>query len=267
MQVQIYKALWGMTGSLASMFERVATAGYDGVEAWPQNQFDDATLFLQLAEQHNLNVIIAGFIDDKADVQSLLQQFASFNPTRINLHPGRDAMTFDEGCAFFEECLNVADSLDMPVLHETHRGRLTYDPWTTAAYLRQFPELRITADYSHWVNVCGRLPNDVMADIELANQRAGHIHARVGYEHGPQVPDPSAPEYAPHLEWHEAQWKKIYDLHVAAGAELLTFDPEYGPPSYMHTLPHTNVPVADLWEVCLWSANRARELFGMLKPV
>lgn len=24
---------------------------------------------------------------------------------------------------------------------------------------------------------------------------------------------------------------------------------EHGPPRYLHTLPHTNVPVADLWEV------------------
>jgi hypothetical protein len=41
-----------------------------------------------------------------------------------------------------------------------------------------------------------------------------------------------------------------------------TFTPNYGPPPYLHTLPHTNVPVASLSEVCDWQANRAREQFA-----
>lgn len=122
--------------------------------------------------------------------------------------------------------------------------------------------LRITADYSHWVNVCERLPNDEADALALANRRAIHIHRRVGYEEGPQVPDPAAPEYAAQREWHERQWQQIRRWHEEAGAQVLTFTPEYGPPNDLHTLPHTNVPVADLWQVCLWGAECARAILG-----
>ncbi len=106
------------------------------------------------------------------------------------------------------------------------------------------------------------MPDDQREALELANRRAIHIHGRVGYEEGPQVPDPSAPEYAGHLAWHERQWQEIRQHRQQAGADYLTFTPEYGPPSYLHTLPHTNVPVADLWQVCLWGAARARQTLG-----
>jgi hypothetical protein len=171
-------------------------------------------------------------------------------------------MTRDEGSYFFEAALRAESQLGIPVLHETHRGCLLFTPWDTAAYLRIFPALKITADYSHWVNVCERLPDDQMESLALANQRAYHIHGRVGYAEGPQVPDPSAPEYSVELAWHEQQWERIRQQRAAGGDAVLTFTPEYGPPTYLHTLPHTNAPVADLWNVCLWAAQRARRSLG-----
>ena len=59
--------------------------------------------------------------------------------------------------------------------------------------------------------------------------------------------------------WHEAQWQQIKQAHEQNGRDILTFTPEYCPSNYLHTLPHTNVPVADLWNVCLWAAERARQ--------
>ena len=39
------------------------------------------------------------------------------------------------------------------------------------------------------------------------------------------------------------------------GRETMTIEPEHGPAPYLHTLPHTNVPVADLWAVNDWIKN------------
>jgi hypothetical protein len=178
------------------------------------------------------------------------------------LHSGLDAMSRDEGLAFYAEAVRVEAGLSIPIGHETHRGRAFFTPWDTAFYLNAFPTLRITADYSHWVNVCERLPDDQADALALANARAVHIHGRVGFPEGPQVPEPSDQAFAGELAWHEAQWTAIRDYHRARGIESLTFTPEYGPPPYLHTLPHTSVPVADLWRICLWAAARARELLG-----
>ncbi len=262
MKVEIYKALWGMTGSLASQIEQVAAAGYDGVEVWPEFQIADGDEFRRLIEQTSLKVIAAAMMPDIASIQPVLDRLQAFDPVKINLQSGRDSMTLDEGSTFLEAVLTITMRLPIPVLHETHRGKVFYAPWTTAIYLKRFPEVRITADYSHWVNVCERLPLDQADVLQLANARAGHIHGRVGYEEGPQVPHPAAPEYATQLEWHESQWRAIYDAHIASESDTLTFTPEYGPPAYLHTLPYTNAPVADLWEVCQWATDRARQLFA-----
>jgi hypothetical protein len=213
---------------------------------------------MKLAADHGQKLIVGALIFDHAKLEPVLNELAAYDPVRINLHSGRDNMSPGEASAFFEESLRIEAQIGVPVGHETHRGRIFFIPWATAEYLRQFDGLKITADYSHWVNVCERLPDDEADALALANCRAVHIHGRVGYEEGPQVPDPTAPEYAPHLAWHEQQWQQIRRCHEEAGAQVLTFTPEYGPPNYLHTLPHTNVPVADLWQVCLWGATRAR---------
>jgi sugar phosphate isomerase/epimerase len=259
MRLQVFRALWGMTGSVPEQIERIAKAGYDGVEFFPEHVAIAPTEWAQFAQAYALEVIVGGFVPDKTMLEPTLTRLAAFNPLKINLHSGRDSMTREDGCAFFEESLRVEAQMTVPVLHETHRGRLFYTPWDTAFYLRQFEHLKITADYSHWVNVCERLPDDQTEAVELANQRTLHIHGRVGYEEGPQVPHPAAPEYANHLAWHEKQWQRIRQYRQQDADTMLTFTPEYGPPGYLHTLPYTNAPVADLWEICLWSAERARQ--------
>ena len=264
MKIEIYKALWGMEGPLEQQFERIAAAGYDGVEIWLTDSPYERDHIRRLAQQYRLRLITAGAITTVADIQPTLNAFSHYEPVKINIQSGLDAMPFDGGQRFVEALLDAARRLGVTVLQETHRGKLLYTPWVTAAYLRAFPELYITADYSHWVNVCERLPLDQAEALTLANSRARHIHGRVGYEEGPQVPDPAAPEYAPQQAWHETQWQAIASTRQSAGDPVLTFTPEYGPPAYLHTLPHTNVPVANLWNVCLWAANRARQQFAAL---
>ena len=44
---------------------------------------------------------------------------------------------------------------------------------------------------------------DLTAVIEAFAHRFRHIHMRVGYDHGPQVPDPRAAKWLPYTEGHE----------------------------------------------------------------
>jgi len=259
MKLLVFRSLWGMDGDPETMLRRIADAGFDGVEGVPAGL--TPVQYKKMLRDHGLHLAVCIYASDAEAFGSQLQKLCEYEPLRIISHSGRDAMTHDEGCAFFEQALSHQSKAGVEVGHETHRGRLLYTPWDTLYYLRQLPTLKINADFSHWMNVCERFPNDQNEALELACSRAMNIHGRVGYEEGPQVPDPSAPEYRYHLKWHETQWTAIRKAHEQAGCEYITFTPEYGPPPYMPTMPHTNAPVADLWTVCLWAAARIREIW------
>ena len=51
---------------------------------------------------------------------------------------------------------------------------------------------RMVADLSHWINIAETNTEDpdLTAVIEKFADKFDHTHCRVGYDHGPQVPDP-----------------------------------------------------------------------------
>lgn len=104
-----------------------------------------------------------------------------------------------------------------------------------------------------------------MEIIKLCAQRCIHLHSRVGYEQGPQVSDPRAPEYEAHLLAHERWWDIIWKTQKDNGHLMSTLTPEFGPPEYQHTFPFTKTPVSDLWEICTWVHNRQKERFNQNK--
>ena len=102
--------------------------------------------------------------------------------------------------------------------------------------------------------------------LALCAKHAHHIHARVGYDQGPQVPHPAAPEYRGALDSHERWWSAIWDVHATQQhREFTTMTPEFGPDGYLHTLPYTKAPVADLNNINRWMAYRQREHFAKRK--
>ncbi|TBL73247.1 sugar phosphate isomerase/epimerase family protein [Paenibacillus thalictri] len=268
MQTIIAKAFWGMDGTVEEKVRRIAEGGYDAVEA-PVPQGVRPGEFRTLLDEYGLSYIaqMATAGGDQAAEHAVsfgerLRQAAEYGPLFVNCHTGRDRMETDEQLRLFHSVLRDESDVGVPVAHETHRSRCMYTPWTTAKLLKVYPELKISADFSHWVCVTESFLQASEADVHLAIDRALHIHGRVGYFHGPQVADPRAPEVAQEVNVHEAWWQRIYEARKAAGAELFTFTPEYGPPGYMHVLPYTRQPVSDLWEICDWGRQRVPEWIG-----
>ncbi|MDG0812568.1 sugar phosphate isomerase/epimerase family protein [Cohnella rhizosphaerae] len=263
MRIQYFKALWGMEGTLAEQVGRAAEAGYDGIEA-PTPAPGQAEAFAALLERHGMAYIAQIFTseDHAASFAERAAYAASFKPALIVSHSARDCMSEAEQDRFFEAALETEARLGVTVGHETHRVRAMFTPWTTARLLRKFPELRITADFSHWMTVCESHLEDQEENVSLAIERAVHIHGRIGYPEGPQVPHPAAPEYRSELELYLGWWGRILNAKRLKGEANGTFTAEFGPPGYMHTLPFTNAPVADLWEVNHWMTDCVRERFS-----
>jgi hypothetical protein len=255
MKLKMFKALWGMEHlPLPQQFKIIAEAGYVGIES-PMPELHIEELFRKLLTEYNLEynaMVFTNEGDHKESFRVQVERAATFSPVLINAHSAKDDMPYEQQLDFFRYALEVEQSIGIPIAHETHRGRALFTPWATERLLQDLPGLRLCADFSHWCCVCESLLENQGERLKLATQRTIHIHSRVGNSASAQVGHPAAPENAQALAAHVTWWRDIIRNRRDQGAEFLTIVPELGPPGYMQTLPFTNVPVADLWDTCLW---------------
>lgn len=113
------------------------------------------------------------------------------NAIFINSHSGRDSWDTRTAETFFAHALQVEKREQIMILHETHRGRILYNPWVTRDMCKTFPDLKLTADLSHFCVVAERvfdaesgLDDDWEEVLEIVADRTRHLHARVGYAQG-----------------------------------------------------------------------------------
>ena len=267
MRQHIYRSLWGMEGTIAQQAPNIAAAGYDGIEA-PLPPTTEVDLWRRTLAAHDLHYIAMIFTQGMTVAEHLVsfrQQVVAAQalaPDLITSHSGYDGWNEAESLQFCQEASKIAEESAVRVAHETHRGRIFFHPWITQRLIQAVPALQLCADFSHWVCVCERLLADEETMMAQITQHCLHIHARIGYEEGPQVPDPRDPTYSTQVQIHEHWWDLIWQAQAAQGQPVSTLTPEFGPPPYQQTLPYTAMPVSDLVVVCDWQAHRQRQRFA-----
>jgi sugar phosphate isomerase/epimerase len=247
---------WGVEEpTLEKTLLKLRSAGFDGVEmgapvdpaarAQLRAALADAGLAL-VAQQWTAGATAA---DHARSFEDQYRRNAELKPLLVNSHTGKDWFTLEENLVIFRRAKELEGEVGIPIAHETHRGRALFSMRTTSEILDALPTVHLTADFSHWCCVHESYLEDQGATLDRAVRRSIHIHARVGQPEAPQVTDPRAPEWKEAVETHLRWWQRIVDHQRTAGREFLTICPEFGPPLYMPTLPHTQKPVAELWEV------------------
>lgn len=190
----------------------------------------------------------------------------------MNSHSGHDSWTAEQGVEFFQRALEIEARVGMPTVHETHRRRLLWNPWSTRDVLAGLQAtgdaaaLKINCDLSHWVCVGERLFDETHDPefyeiLAMLGRHVHLIHGRVGHDEGPQVPDPSSPLWADALAAHEAWWDELVDAMVARGVPV-RFEGEHGPPPYQARDASTGAPVGSLWEHNAFVRQRAMQRFA-----
>lgn len=160
--------------------------------------------------------------------------------------------------------MEIAKEKGIPMNFETHRQRIFCNPFQTRSLLnderlKNNDSLKLTADLSHWVVACERqlhTPSCMVSRdpwwqdlLELVASHVTLIHCRIGFPQGPQVPDVTDPLYKLDVQAHLDMWGEIWNVQSSKGLKESWCEVEHGPPPYMHVLPHTGQPVADLWKV------------------
>lgn len=261
MKVKFFCPRWGSEHIPWHTFlENVKAAGYAGVEWFPYGEAANPVTVLKLIQQYQLEFSIVMTVVQMPEsfkeylhvLEEQLTALCRLQPLFISAQTGREYYTQEQIIQCLEICEQVSDQLGVPVYQETHRNKWSFAAHAVAPLLQQFPALPLTLDVSHWFCVSESYLEDQQGTVAKAIEHARHVHARVGHTEGPQVWDPSLPEYALALEAHLAIWDEWVKQRKAAGDKYCTITPEFGPPPYMVMGDRKGSPQQEQWRINLW---------------
>ena len=264
-ELLFFQTNWGFEGSWEAFFLKTKSSGYDGVEVWlPKNARVQQEVSKGL-KKHQLKVIYLcgtnkslSFKESLLAYENDLKKVIVQKPYAINSHTGSDFFSFEQNMKFLKLANDLSNKYNIPIHHETHRGRFSYALPETKRYLNSDSAFRLTLDISHWMVVHESLLVKQQQLLDEVMERTDHIHARVGFEEGPQVNNPQAPEWDKALNRHLSIWESIILSHWKTGKPM-TITTEFGPPNYLPTAPFTQKPLSDQWEANVFIMKAIKE--------
>jgi sugar phosphate isomerase/epimerase len=269
MNIQFFCPRWGSEAiAWEQWLPQVKAAGYDGIEWAIDRNVTRRGIeqVLALGEQHQLrfiaqhyDTIVPDFDTHVLYYADWLHKVAGLPFVRINSQTGLDYYSFAQNRTLIDL------AAEFGVIHETHRGKFSFAAHIAQQYLQRMPNLRLTLDVSHWVNVSESLLEKQSSAMRLAIERIDHVHARVGYPEGPQVSDPRAEVWATALDAHLHWWDAVVALKRSQHQDL-SITPEFGPFPYLVHHPKSGEPIASQWDINVWMMEMLRKRYTV-EPV
>lgn len=270
MNLQFFCPRWGSEDiSWNDFFVKAQDAGYKGVEFGVARDVTHATLdqIWELAEKNNMLLIPQHFDTYESDYahhfdlySAWLAKMKVYRPIKINSQTGKDFFSFEQNLSLIMEAEKFSQETGISLFHETHRNKFSFAAHIMKDYLQRIPNLKITLDISHWVCVAESFLEGQQEAVDIALQRTEHLHARVGYTEGPQVPDPRNVTWDQALQQH-LRWWDVVAKRKNNHNETLTITPEFGPFPYMVPLPETNKPIAHQWDINVYMMQLLRKRY------
>jgi sugar phosphate isomerase/epimerase len=278
MKIKFFCPRWGFENIPWEIFlANVKAEGYAGIEWFPYSKKENYRQVIKLVQQHELEFCIVMAVAERHDkfedyLAALRKQLLDLcaigngdvSPLHISAQTGREYFTEKQ----IEECIACCEEVTrqtaIPIYQETHRNKWAYAAHVAHPFLEKHPGLPLTLDVSHWFCVSESYLEDQAPAVEKAIQHARHIHARVGHTEGPQVWEPSAPEYASALKAHLNIWDKWIESRLQDGASHCTITPEFGPPPYMVFANRKNSPQEEQWRLNGWMKSLLEERYSKL---
>jgi len=269
-KVLFFQTDWGFEGDLETFVQKAKASGYEGIEIWAPREIEQQQKVMRLLNENSMQVIFLCGSNSSLPFKESLEVYKSYlkntlelKPLAVNSHTGSDFYTKDQNAAFLKEAKKLSQLYKIPVYHETHRGRFSYSLPETLLFLEKNQVQNLTLDISHWMVVHESLLINKDKLMERVIDKTGHIHARVGFEEGPQVNNPAAPEWKDALERHLSLWESVIKKVWEKG-KTPTITTEFGPPNYMPTEPFSKNPLSDQWEANVFIMKVLKERINNL---
>jgi hypothetical protein len=271
--LRVYQSLWATEQRragvperpIAERFDAVKDAGYDGLA------IDLGALDLPAARACAPEFARTG-------LEGLLTAFpTSIEALRPALHLAKDIgapfvivvgqvmpLKVQDMIAVVREWLRIAAEEGMPIQFETHRNCITNNLFATLQMLEAVPEMRLSADLSHYV-----VEREMMQPISTEMQdyvlrvlgRSDSFQGRIATRNQIQVPI----AFPQHREWRATfmgWWGEGFRLRRRrCPADDLIFLCELGPPNYAMTDANGD-ELSDRWQEALELKRLARALWA-----
>ena len=242
-KLAVLQSLWamerrqpdGMEWSLARKLELIRDAGFDGagVRFIDPAYAREVTAFLK---SHGMIWQAQCYPQKAEDLAPVLDLVAELGADHVNLQPDVRPRTLAECIPYIEAWRRMARDAGVALNIETHRDRMTTDLFFMLDILDAFPDLRLTADVSHYL--VGR---EFAWPIDAANHAMIHrimdnswaLHGRVASREQVQV-EIGFPQHGGWVETFMGWWEyAIRSWRRRAGPDAtLTFLCELGPQPY-----------------------------------
>src|SRR3984957_5275615 len=270
-QLRILQSLWAMERRLADTPEwplqhqhamsRAAGVNGAGVRFIDPVFAAEVTDFLR---SHDMIWQAQCYPTDVDDLKPVLELVARLGADHVDLQPNVRPYTIEECLPLLRGWWRLADEAGIAVHIETHRDRMTTDLFFTLQLLDHFPDLRLTADVSHYL--VGRefaWPVDEVNHglIRRILDNTWGIHGRIASREKVQI-SLGFPQHQGWVELFMGWWEyAIRSWRKRAKPDaVLTFLCELGPPPYAITGPD-GVELSDRWEDALKMKDMIRALW------
>ena len=278
-ELLVFQSMWGMerlpgargSWTLEEQVDQIARAGFDGAAV----EFDDPPLAratTSLLRERDLLWWAAAYpqtVDELKPIIELVQELGSDSCDHINLQPNLRPHTVAECIPYLLGWQELADDAGITLYVETHRDRMTTDLLFTLELIDAVPNIRLTADLSHFV--VGREFRYPVSDenhelVRRILERSWAFHGRVATREQVQV-QIGFPHQAMWLDLFLGWWEEGFrDWRRRAPAEgRLVFTPELGPPEWYAMTGPDGEEMSDRWDEALQLRELVRDVWQRLE--
>jgi len=271
-RLQIVQNLWGLRAYPSAadewpeerMLSEIKAAGFDAFDVWVGEAKEaDLVRWKSLAEKHGLGIGVEFGPARVEDADAGIAAAKRLGSVYLDAHVASYFTPEAEAEALLRGLVERCRAASMPLVIQTHRGRVTQDLLRTVAYAKAIPELRFDLDFSHYLVAgehTGALPPPAEGALSLLMARATMLDGRVSNGEQVQV-DLLNPVYREHLDRVAALWKRVLVgwLRGARRGDVFPFRVELGPPGYA-ILGADGREISDRWV----QQKTIRELVGRL---
>ncbi|HEX8235946.1 MAG TPA: sugar phosphate isomerase/epimerase [Abditibacteriaceae bacterium] len=259
-RLRIGHTLWSLIGlpmngatewTLDEKFARVREAGFEIVECWLTDENEAETK--AALERHNLGLVLGHRPYKVEDVRATVERAVRLGADFVFAQPATTYTPLEEIVQLVNEGRKIANDSGMAFFVETHRNNFTENIVQTLQLIERVPDIRFTADLSHFVVVgefYGWEGEGAAEKMLPILERTSHMHGRIS--NGEQVQVDVGDGSGDTAQFFVRLWTIAmrHWLKEAQAGDVFQFSSELGPPRYAITTPDGK-EFSDRWQQSL----------------